>query len=388
MRRSETSIKTTHSGRLPPVGTGSPPSTNAADGAALVGQVAEVIRKQARLGIDCVGDGEFWNGRTFQYYAQQFNGITMRPLRPGERGSGRESTRERDTFAKLYADMDRVGTVFCVPGEEARWFPSLTKAVATGPIKGRATDAIRREISVFKEALKAAGGDHEAFICVYAPGWLDHFIYNEHYATDEEFVFALADAVSGEYRAVVDAGFILQIDDPGVVTSWDMIKPAPTFAEYRKYLKLRIDALNHALAGIPEDRVRHHFCWGSWHGAHTHDLPVKEIIDLVLEIRAQAYSFEAGNVRHEHEWTIWKDVKLPAGKIIVPGVISHATNIVEHPELIARRIRSFAEAVGRENVIASTDCGLGTRLHEELVWAKLSALVEGARLASKALWAR
>jgi 5-methyltetrahydropteroyltriglutamate--homocysteine methyltransferase len=381
MQRSKTSIRTTHAGRLPPL------SAASGDPAELTRQVTEIIRKQAQLGIDCLGDGEFWNGRNFQYYAQQLSGITTRALRPDERASGRESTRERDTFKKLYADMGRVGTFFCVPGEEPRFSPP-TKLVVTGPIKGRATDAIRREIDVFKEALKAAGGDQEAFVCVYAPGWLDHFIFNEHYATDEEFVFALADAVSDEYRAVVEAGFILQIDDPGVVTSWDMIKPAPTIAEYRKYLKIRIDALNHALSGIPEDRVRHHFCWGSWHGAHTHDLPLREIIDLVLEVRAQAYSFEAANVRHEHEWTIWKDIKLPAGKVIVPGVVGHATNLVEHPELVAQRILNFAAAVGRENVIASTDCGLGSRLHEELVWAKLSALAEGARLASKTLWAR
>jgi 5-methyltetrahydropteroyltriglutamate--homocysteine methyltransferase len=350
--------------------------------------VAEVIRKQIETGIDCVGDGEFWNGRNFLYYGQQFSGVTARELRPGERGSGREDTRERDTFAKLYADMDRVGTAFCVPGEEPRFFPTTRKMVVTGPIKGRATDAVRREINVFKEALKSAGGAEEAFICVFAPGWLDHFIFDEHYGNEEDFVFALAEAMREEYRAVVDAGFILQIDDPGVVTSWDMIKPEPTVQDYRRYLKIRIDALNHALAGIPEDRVRHHFCWGSWHGAHTHDLPLKEIVDLVLQVHAQAYSFEAGNVRHQHEWTIWKDVKLPAGKIIMPGVVSHATNLVEHPELIAQRIRTFSDAVGRENVIAGTDCGLGSRVHDDLVWAKLSALAEGARLASNALWAR
>ncbi len=318
MQRSETAIRTTHAGKLPPVG--------AAD--TVTGQVAEVIRKQVQLGLSCVGDGEFWNGRNFQYYARQFEGITTRPLQPGERGSGREATRERDRFPKLYADMDRVGTMFCVPGEEPRFSPP-TKTVVTGPIKGRATEAIRREIDVFKAALAAAGGAEEAFICVFAPGWLDHHIFDEYYGNDEEFVFALAEALREEYRAVVDAGFILQIDDPGVMTSWDMIKPEPSIGEYRRYLKLRIDALNHALAGIPEDRVRHHFCWGSWHGAHTHDLPLKEIIDLVLEVRAQACSFEAGNVRHQHEWTVWKDVKLPAGKIIVPGVVSHATNLVE-----------------------------------------------------------
>jgi 5-methyltetrahydropteroyltriglutamate--homocysteine methyltransferase len=377
MQRSETAIRTTHAGRLPKVGAA----------ASLAGQVADVIRKQVQLGLSCVGDGEFWNGRSFHYYAEQLEGISARPLRPGERASGREATRERDVFAKLYADMDRVGTMFCVPGEEPRFSPP-SKMVVTGPIKGRATDAIRREIDVFKDALKSAGGAEEAFICVYAPGWLDHHIFDEHYGDDEAFVFALAEALREEYRAVVDAGFILQIDDPGVMTSWDMIKPEPTIAEYRRYLKIRIDALNHALAGLPADRVRHHFCWGSWHGAHTHDLPLKEIIDIALQVHAQACSFEAGNVRHQHEWTIWQDIKLPAGKIIVPGVVSHATNLVEHPELIAQRIQNFAAAVGKENVIAGTDCGLGSRLHDDLVWAKLAALTEGALLASKALWER
>jgi 5-methyltetrahydropteroyltriglutamate--homocysteine methyltransferase len=382
MQRSDGAIRTTHAGRLPPVS-----AERGNDAESLTRQVAEVIRKQVQLGIHCVGDGEFWNGRNFLYYSQQLGGVTTRPLRPGERASGREATRERDTFAKLYADMDRVGTMFCVPGEQPRFSPP-TKMVVTGPITGRATAAIRREIDVFKAAMSAAGGAGEAFICVFAPGWLDHHIFDEHYGNDEEFVFALADALREEYRAVVDAGFILQIDDPGVMTSWDMIKPEPTVAEYRRYLKIRIDALNHALDGLPEDRVRHHFCWGSWHGAHTHDLPLKEIIDLALEVRAQACSFEAGNVRHQHEWTIWKDIKLPAGKIIVPGVVSHATNLVEHPELVAQRICNFAAAVGRENVIAGTDCGLGSRLHDDLVWAKLAALAGGARLASKTLWAR
>jgi 5-methyltetrahydropteroyltriglutamate--homocysteine methyltransferase len=396
MQRSENSIRTTHAGRLPPVGDagahysswsprGAEKTTE--DTAVLTRHVADVVRKQVELGISCVGDGEFWNGRNFIYYAQQFGGVTTRALHPGERGSGREDARERDTFPKLYADMDRVGTMFCVPGEEPRFGPK-TKMVVTGPIKGRATDAIRREVDVFKQALKAAGHDGEAFICVFAPGWLDHHIFDEYYRDDEKFVFALADALREEYRAVTDAGFILQIDDPGVATSWDMIRPEPTVADYRRTLEMRINALNHALAGIPEDRVRHHFCWGSWHGAHTNDIAMKDVIDLVLRVHAQAYSFEAGNVRHEHEWTLWKDIKLAEGKVIVPGVISHATNIVEHPELISRRIQNFAGAVGRENVIAGSDCGLGSRLHDELVWAKLGALAEGARLASKALWSR
>ena len=225
MLGSETAIRTTHAGRLPPV---------APLDADVTHQVAEVIRRQVLLGINCVGDGEFWNGRNFQYYAQQFGGVTARPLKAGERGSAREATGERERLPKLYADMDRVGTMFCVPGEEPRFSPP-TRMVVTGPIKGRATDAIRREVEVFAEALKAAEGAEEAFICVFAPGWLDHHIFNEYYASDEEFVFALAEAMREEYRAVVDAGFILQIDDPGFMTSWDMIKPQPTLAEYRRH---------------------------------------------------------------------------------------------------------------------------------------------------------
>ena len=199
-------------------------------------QVAEVIRKQVQIGISCVGDGEFWNDRNFAYYGQQFTGVTTRALRPGELATARQQTRERDTFPRLYADMDRAGTMFCVPGEEPRFFPT-TKMVANGPIQGRATDAIKREVKVFSDALKAADGAEEAFICVFAPGWLDHHIFNEHYATDEEFMFAVADALRDEYRAVIDAGFILQIDDPGVADAWDMIKPEPSIAEYRRHRK-------------------------------------------------------------------------------------------------------------------------------------------------------
>ena len=223
---------------------------------------------------------------------------------------------------------------------------------------------------------------------MFAPGWLDHHIFNEHYANYEAFMFAVADALRDEYRAVIDAGFILQIDDPGVADAWDMIKPEPSIAEYRRHLKIRIDALNHALSGIPEDRVRHHFCWGSWHGAHTHDLPLKESSIWCSKCAhrptvsrpATSVISTNGQCGRTSSWL--------AGKIIVPGVVSHATNIVEHPELVAQRIKTFADIVGRENVVAGTDCGLGGRLHDDLVWAKLSALAEGARLAKKALWGR
>ena len=199
-------------------------------------------------------------------------------------------------------------------------------------------------------------------------------------------MFALADAIRHEYRAIVDAGFILQIDDPALSDTYDMIVPTPSIEDYRTFAALRIDALNHALEGIPDDRVRYHICWGSWHGPHTHDLPLDYVVDLMLNVKAGAYSVEATNPRHEHEWKIWKKVKLPDGKILIPGIVSHATNVVEHPELVADRIVRFADLVGRENVIAGTNCGLGLRLHPQIAWAKLRALAEGAALASKQLW--
>jgi 5-methyltetrahydropteroyltriglutamate--homocysteine methyltransferase len=246
---------------------------------------------------------------------------------------------------------------------------------------------VKRDIELFKSSLAASGvKPEETFMCVLAPGWLEHFFYNEYYKNDEEYLFALAEAIGEEYRAVVDAGFILQLDDPGLPDTYDMIVPNPTIEEYRKFEQIRIDAQNHALRGIPADRVRYHICWGSWHGPHTHDLPLQYVVDLMLQVDAEAYSVEAANPRHEHEWKIWRDVKLPEGKILIPGVVSHASNVVEHPELVADRIIQYAELVGKENVIAGTDCGMGNRVHPQIGWAKLKALSEGAEMASKQLW--
>ncbi len=392
MKRSSDRIRTTHAGRLPvspglenlPVrlylGEVVAPET-IADG------VAHGIRKQLDIGIDVIGDGEFWKARDFIYYSRHLTGIERRMLKPGETGSTRTNTRERDEFVQFYKDSDKAGTIFYVPGEKPTP-PERECTVARGPIKSKGTAALSQEITAFKAALAKAGREvDETFFCVIAPGWLDHFIYNEYYKTEEEFIFALAEALREEYLAIVKAGFILQIDDPGLVDWWDMLKPALSVDDYRnKFAKLRVEAINHALKGIPEDRVRYHLCWGSWHGPHTHDLPFEHIVNLMLQVKAQCYSFEAANVRHEHEWKLWNDVKLPDGKILLPGVVSHSTNLVEHPELVAERITRFASAVGRENVMAGTDCGLGGRVHAEIAWAKLGALVEGARLASKTLW--
>jgi 5-methyltetrahydropteroyltriglutamate--homocysteine methyltransferase len=392
MQGSSERIRTTHAGQLPV-----PPSCQdlpfrlhageQVDQAAIDASVTEAVRKQRDIGIDIVGDGEFWKTRTIAYYAQHFTNITTRPLKAGEGGSTRNTTRERDEFAQFYKDSDSAGSMFFVPGERPMP-PDRERMIAAGPIKSKGTAAIERELATFRTAIEQCGKPvEEAFFCVLAPGWLDHFIHNEHYKTDEEFIFALAEALRDEYRAVVDAGFILQVDDPGLVDWWDMIKPAISVEDYvGRFAKLRVDALNHALEGIPEDKVRYHLCWGSWHGPHTHDIPLRHITDLLMQVKAQCYSFEAANVRHEHEWRVWGDVKIPEGKILLPGIVSHATNLVEHPELVAERILRFTNVAGRENVIAGTDCGLGRRVHAEIAWAKLGALVEGAKLASKTLW--
>ena len=396
MRYNTDRIRTSHVGRLPaPKNFADMPARLArADvtdpnelDAQVVPVVADIVRQQVKAGVDIVNDGEFWTVHGMSgHYAAHFSGLTTRPLQPGEVASSNLRTRERDDFPEFYAAMDQQKTMFFVPGERP-----VTRApertVVRGPLKSKGPEAIKREIEVFKAAIKGSGAKvEEAFLAVLAPGWFDHFIHNEYYKTEEEFLFALADAISAEYRAVVEAGLILQVDDPGLPDWWDMLKPEPSIEAYRKFAKLRIDAVNRALQGIQEDKVRYHLCWGSWHGPHTHDLPLEHIVDLVLQVKARSYSFEAGNVRHEHEWQVWKDAKIPEGKILMPGVVSHATNLVEHPDLVAHRIMRYAEIVGRENVIAGTDCGLGNRVHHELVWAKLEALAEGARRASKALW--
>jgi 5-methyltetrahydropteroyltriglutamate--homocysteine methyltransferase len=392
VKSSKDRILTTHAGRLPiPASCQDLPIRlhrgDAVDQDTIDSAIGDVVRRQLDVGIDCVGDGEFWKARNIAYYGAHLSGIEVRPIRQGEVTTTRNSTGERQEFAGFYKDMDSMGTLFFVPGEKPMP-PDRDRMVATGPIKAKGTAAIDREIKAFKSGIERAGGKvEEAFFCVIAPGWLDHFIFNEYYKSDEEFVFALADALNAEYKAVVDAGLILQIDDPGIVDWWDMVKPAMRVEDYRKQIaSVRIEAVNAALKGIPEDRVRYHLCWGSWHGPHTHDLPLKEIVDLLLLIKAQGYSFEAANVRHEHEWRVWQEVKLPDEKLLIPGVISHATNVVEHPELVADRIIRFGEIVGREKVVAATDCGLGTRVHTEIAWAKLAALVAGAKLASQRLW--
>jgi 5-methyltetrahydropteroyltriglutamate--homocysteine methyltransferase len=233
----------------------------------------------------------------------------------------------------------------------------------------------------------------EAFLPVAAPSSAIPDRKNEFYKNEEELVVALAEALRTEYRAIVDAGFLLQVDDARAAVTYDRMVPPGTFEDYYRWVGRHVEVLNHALEGIPEDRIRYHVCWGSWPGPHTTDVPLRKIVDLILKVRAGAYLIEAANPRHEHEWRVWKDVQLPAGKILAPGVVSHGTNVVEHPELVAERITRFANLVGRENVIASTDCGFSQeqfnrRVHPTIMWAKLEAMVEGARIASDELWGR
>ena len=340
--------------------------------------VADVVRHQAEIGVDVVSDGEFgkaisWN----QYVVERLSGFELRAIPPGFRPGTPGADRTR--FKEFYAELD------------VREPMANAKMVACiGPVKYIGQDILRRDIDNFKAALKGVKVE-EAFMPVVAPSSVLPDRKDEYYKGEEEWLSAVTAAMRTEYRTIVDAGFILQIDDARAATAFDRMVPPGTFEEYRRWLAKFVESLNHALEGIPEDRVRYHVCWGSWPGPHVSDVALKDIVDLILKVRAGAYVIESANPRHEHEWQVWKNVKLPEGKMLIPGVISHATNVVEHPELIAERITRFAGLLGRENVIAGTDCGFaqGTfyrRVHPTVMWAKFEALVEGARLASKQLW--
>jgi 5-methyltetrahydropteroyltriglutamate--homocysteine methyltransferase len=355
--------------------------------------VAEVVRLQTQAGIAIPGDGEFGksmghkvNYRAWWSYSfQRLGGLELGTAglydmpahrsRPGEVVlTSFADRRDRLKFAAAYADPDSGITT----GPRAALWP-----VCVGKLTYTGHAAIQSDIANFKAALQAASIE-EGFMTSIAPGSAAR-IANRHYKTDEEFLYACADAMREEYKAIVDAGLVLQLDDPAIAENWDMVNPEPAVADYKKFSMVRVEALNHAIRGLPEDRIRFHLCWGSWHGPHTTDIPMRDIVEVMLAVKCRAYSFEAANVRHEHEWKVWQDVKLPDGKLILPGIVSHATNVVEHPELVAERIARFANAVGKERVIASTDCGLGGRVHAQIAWAKLEALAQGAALATRQL---
>jgi 5-methyltetrahydropteroyltriglutamate--homocysteine methyltransferase len=346
--------------------------------------VADVVARQIQAGIDVPNDGEFGKSTSWSLYVlKRLSGFELREVK-GANPFARGADRER--FKEFYAELESRG--------DGKDWSNVTRndAVCVGPItyNEHGMSELRRDIDNLKAAMKANRLD-EAFLPVAAPSSAIPDRRNEYYKTDEDLVVALADALRTEYRSIVDAGILLQVDDARAAVTYDRMVPPATFDDYYRWLARHVDVLNHALQGIPEDRVRYHVCWGSWPGPHTTDVPLSKIVDLILKVNAGAYLIEAANPRHEHEWKVWADVKLPPGKILVPGVISHGTNVVEHPELVAERLARFANAVGRENVIAGTDCGfaqeeLNRRVHPSVMWAKLEAMAEGARIASRNLW--
>ncbi|MDP7343953.1 MAG: epoxyalkane--coenzyme M transferase, partial [Alphaproteobacteria bacterium] len=320
-----------------------------------------------------------------QYMLERLSGFERRFL--DENASDPYAAGEdRKRFADFYREMD------AADARSARGDGGAVKAksICTGPITYTGQAELQRDIDNIKAATEGVDVI-EAFLPVAAPASAIPDRRNEYYATNEECVFALADAMRIEYKTITDNGLLVQIDDARAAVTYDRMVPPASKEDFLSWLAMHMEALNHAIKGIPEESIRYHVCWGSWPGPHTTDVPLRDIVDLVLSVNAGAYVIEGANPRHEHEWRVWEDIELPEGKVLIPGVISHATNIVEHPELVAERVTRLAKLVGRENVIASTDCGFAQgpfhkRVHETVMWAKLEALAEGARRASEKLW--
>ena len=363
MRRSTDKILTTHVGSLP-----------TPDGVTGEAAVRELVEHQRAVGLDIINEGEYTKGGDWLSFAdERFGGFTKgTPKGPPVVTLGRD----REEFADFYKWAAERGTLFFGNGQIK---VVRNHYVCTGPVTYTGQAALAQEIGLLRSA---AGAEGELFLTSTAPASLEVYRSNEYYAKEEEFLYALAEALREEYRAIVEAGVLLQIDDAWLPALWDRIGMQMGLDAFLGRCQVRVDALNHALRGIPEDRVRYHMCWGSWHGPHAYDLELKHLVNILLSVRAQAYLIEGANARHEHEYAVWETVKLPEGKILIPGVITHSTDVVEHPELVAQRIRRFAGLLGKENVIAGADCGFGGRTHPQIAWAKLRSLVEGARLAS------
>ncbi len=388
MKRSTDRILTTHVGSLirPPAlqeflraRQAGKPHDQAAYDACLKDSVAEVVRKQAEVGVDVVSDGEFGKSISWsQYVLERLGGFERRPIKSGAANPFTRGV-DREKFAEFYAELDaREGVATTV------------EAVCVGPISYTGQAELQRDIDNFKAALQNVKVE-EAFLPVAAPASVIPDRKNEYYKSDEELIRAIGAAMRTEYRMIIDSGFVLQLDDARAAVTYDRMVPPASFADYRKWLALQVDVVNEAIAGLPADRIRYHVCWGSWPGPHTTDVPLKDIVDLILKMKVGAYVIEGANPRHEHEWHVWESAKLPQGRVLIPGVISHATNVVEHPELVAERIVRLARLVGRENILAGTDCGFAQgpfhrRVHPSIMWAKLDALTKGARLASAELW--
>jgi 5-methyltetrahydropteroyltriglutamate--homocysteine methyltransferase len=348
--------------------------------------IEEVVQQQADAGIDIVSDGEYSKGRNWAFYIHdRLTGVTTRSLTAEEAKDPMASAgggQDRVAFPEFYAEYDRVSGLGKRLG---------ARFVVDAPLTYSDVQ-VRRDIANLQAAAakaKVAG----AFLPVVAPASALPNAKNEHYADEKSLLWALADCLHQEYKAIVDAGLYVQIDDAFLPYMHEKMVPPMTHGQYRAWAQMRVDALNHALKGIPQERSRYHICWGSWNGPHAFDVPMKDIVDLMLQVNVGAYQFEAANPRHEHEWVVWRSVKLPPGKVLIPGVISHATNIVEHPELVAQRIVRLAEIVGKENVMGGTDCGFAQspfaqRVHPSIMWAKLKSLAEGAKIATRELWGR
>jgi 5-methyltetrahydropteroyltriglutamate--homocysteine methyltransferase len=389
MQHNTDRIRTTHVGSLV-----RPPELVAYMRKILVGEAVEksayeaclrqsivaVVRHQREIGLDIVNDGEFSKSNWYRYVLDRVGGFEHRTI-PGSKprpnpSDGRDFERFREFYTEYNAQQQSTGS-------DGRW-------VVTGPITYHGEAALQRDIANLKEALGTANAE-AGFLPVVAPASVLSDLKDEYYGDDEKLSFALAEALRHEYQAIAAAGLIVQIDDAWLAAKYERMVPPASLADYRKWAELRIEALNHALRGIPEEQTRYHICWGSWNGPHTADVPLKDVIDLILRVRVGGYSLEGANPRHGHEWRIWERVKLPPGKVLIPGVISHTTNVVEHPELVAERLVRLAKLVGRENLIGGTDCGFAQgvfyqRVHPSIMWAKLEALGEGARLATAALW--
>jgi len=388
-----TPIQTSHAGSLPrPDELIGEPGRALSDDQ-LAAAVAGVVARQREIGIDLVNDGEYGHalgqrydyGGWWTYVFERLAGLELVEVamfdvpqakpKPGEVAlASFNERRDWQQFSDAYADP----ASGCALPNRPDVAPVCRSAIAyTGQ------ERVQRDIANMKAAM-AAAGVQDGYLNAVAPGSCGRF-GNEFYDSDEELIYACADAMREEYEAIIDSGLMLQLDDPAIAENWDQINPAPSVEDYRRFTMIRIEALNHAIRGLPSERIRFHLCWGSWHGPHVTDIAMADIVDLMLRINAGSYSFEAANARHEHEWRVWEDVALPDGKRILPGIVSHSTNVVEHPELVAERIRRFASVVGAENVVASTDCGLGGRVHPQVGWAKLESLAEGARLAGASL---
>jgi len=382
MKRSVDRILTTHAGSLPRpddlwqmlvAKRDGQPFDPAAFEERVEAAVREAVRRQIDCGVDIVNDGELRKPNFLIYARERLSGFTQR--------SPESVTRPSLIFGRDLVDFPE----YFEERQNALRGRHVAQFVCNQPLQYVGHEAVQKDIDNLKDAISGAAIT-ETFLPSVAPGTIEHWLKNEHYADDETFVYAIAEAMREEYKAIVDAGFLLQIDDPDLADGWQ-IQSEMSLTDYRKFAEIRIEALNHALRDIPADRVRFHMCWGSYHGPHKYDIPLEDIVDIILRVRAEVFSLEASNPRHEHEWRVWERVKLPDGAALIPGVVSHVSDVVEHPELVSQRLVRYANLVGRENVIAGTDCGLGMRVgHPEIVWAKLEALAEGARLASGELW--